>query len=73
MTSLEDAMGGLGEARTGGDWGGILTRDEFLGRITRVAMLNNELMIELQVPQADGSTALGVYNLAEATAADKFL
>ena len=72
MTTLEEAMTAMGD-KTGGDWGGILSRDQFLERLQRVAMLNNELMLELAVPQADGSMALGVYNIAEATAADKFL
>lgn len=63
------AEGGIDGPILGGDWGGIMTWPEFVAQISRVAMVNNGLLVE--ITRADGST--GVYNFAEATLADKFL
>lgn len=77
MTDLDGAIrddGGVDGDRLGGNWGGIMSGADFLSRITRVALVNNGILLELNVgTNPDGTPAIGVYNLAEATVADKFL
>lgn len=73
MANLEEtiaALGGIDGTKLGGDWGGArLTWAEFTAQISGVAMVNNALLLEITRP--DGSN--GVYDVAEATQADKFL
>lgn len=68
MATIEDTLKDL-NGKDGGDWEGTLTGAEFLAAISRVALRNNGLLVEVTLPNGDS----GVYRIADAPVADKFL